>query len=198
MLSTVTSTMLLDGLKDAGNQTVWQDYVGRYRPLLVDYARRLQLPPADAEDLAQQVLMAFATAYRDGKYDPRKGRLRAWLFGIARTTIRNWRARQRPRELQVADTGEGTGFVAQVQDEDRMERLWEERWQQAVLQQCLTEVRREVEDKTFRAFEMFARQGMPAKQVAEELGISQNAVFGARRRVLRRIREILPLMEEAW
>lgn len=198
MLYTVTSTMLLDGLRDPGNQTVWRDYVDRYRPLLVDYGRRLGLPPADAEDVAQQALMAFATAYRDGKYDPEKGRLRAWLFGIARTTIRNWRSRQRARELQVAESGASTGFFARIEDEDHLERLWEERWQQAVLQQCLVEVRREVEDKTFRAFELFARQGRPAREVADELGMSQNAVFGAKRRVLRRIREILPEMEEVW
>lgn len=198
MLHTVTSTLLLDGLRDPNNHTVWRDYVDRYRPLLVDYARRLGLLPADAEDVAQQVLMAFATAYREGKYDPQKGRLRSWLFGIARTTIRNWRSRQQAREIQVAESGESTGFFAQIEDEDHLERLWEERWQQAVLQQCLVEVRREVEDKTYRAFELFARLGRPAREVADELGISQNAVFGAKRRVLRRIREILPQLEEVW
>ena len=65
-----------------------------------------------------------------------------------------------------------------------------------MLRQCLLEVSLEVEPKTFRAFELFARQGKPARDVANELGISENAVFGAKRRVLRRVRELLPKIEE--
>jgi len=101
------------------------------------------------------------------------------------------------QELQVAD-GSGTGFFESIQDEDRLAEVWEQEWQQAVLAQCLRDVSREVEPTTFHAFDRFARQGRPAREVAEELGISENAVFGAKRRVLRRIREMLPEMKEIW
>ena len=197
MRSTMTSTLLLEGLRRPDNHTVWQDYVDRYRPLLVRFARRLGVPEADAEDLAQQALCAFADGYRNGAYDRERGRLRAWLFGIARNFVRRWLQRP-PRELQAADASAGTGFLERISTEDQIAEIWAAEWRQAVLQQCLLEVSLEVEPRTFRAFEQFARRGLPAREVAAELGISENAVFGAKRRVLRRIRELLPKMEDSW
>ena len=38
----------------------------------------------------------------------------------------------------------------------------------------------------------------PAAEVAQELGVTEDSIFGAKRRVLARLREILPLMEEVW
>jgi RNA polymerase sigma-70 factor (ECF subfamily) len=59
-------------------------------------------------------------------------------------------------------------------------------------------VRSEVKPETMRAFERFALDELPADEVAAELGLTQNAVFGAKRRVLGRIRELLPLVEDTW
>lgn len=203
MLTTVTNTALLQALSDFENGTVWQDYLERYRPLIVGHARRAGLEEADAEDVAQQTLVAFATAYRKGDYDRARGRLRAWLFGIARTALRGFqRGRQirRGREVQVTANadGEGTGFFARLPDDDRLEELWEEEWRHAVVRQCVEEIRGEVEEQTFRAFELFAHQGKPAREVSQALGITENAVFLAKRRVLARIRALLPQMEEVF
>jgi RNA polymerase sigma-70 factor (ECF subfamily) len=42
---------------------------------------------------------------------------------------------------------------------------------------------------TWEAFRQFAQAGRPAAQVAEELGLSVNAVLQAKSRILRRLRE---------
>lgn len=196
--TTITSTDLLDGLRDPGNRAIWQEYIDRYRPTLIRYAARLGIGEADAEDIAQQTLVSFCTAYQHGKYDREKGRLRVWLFGIARNQIANWRRRRRAREVQVAGEAEQTDFFHGVQDEKELEQLWEQEWRESVVQQCLAEVRREVEPKTFEAFELFAGKGLPAEEVGARLGMTANAVFGAKRRILRRVRELLPQMESIW
>ena len=59
-LGTVTSTTLLQGLKDPANEVVWQQYVERYRPLIVRYAQAVGLAAADAEDVAQE---SFVTVF---------------------------------------------------------------------------------------------------------------------------------------
>jgi RNA polymerase sigma factor (sigma-70 family) len=196
--ATCTSTYLLEGLKDPGNATVWRQYVERYRPLLVRYGQRLGLGTEDAEDVAQRALLSFCQAYQAGKYDRDKGRLRNWLFGIARNEIRNWRRRHQQHELQVAGQPDQTDFFAQLGDEDRWEQVWEQEWRHAVMRQCLEEVRREVDPTTFEAFELFASRGWPAARVAKQLGLTANAVFIAKHRILRRIRELLPQMETVW
>jgi len=197
-VSSVTSTYLLEGLKDPANQTVWQQYVDRYRPLILRYAQRLGLDEADGEDAAQQALLAFCEAYRQGKYERGKGRLRDWLFGIARNQIRNYQRRQPQRQGQMAAAPGRTDFFDQQPDEKQHEDIWEQEWRDAVLRQCLLKVRSEVGEKMFAAFELFASQGWSAQKVAEHLGLTANAVFIAKHRILRRIRELFPTMEEVW
>ncbi len=197
-LTTATSTRLLEGLKQAEDGTIWRQFDQRYRPLLLNYARRLGLAGADAEDATQQSLIAFCTAYQQGKYDRDKGRLRSWLFGIARRQIKRAIRRRYDGQMQVHAHTDQTSFFAQIADEDRWEAMWEEQWQQAVLAECLREVRTQFDAKTIQAFELFAWKGLSAKQVARDLGISENAVFLAKHRILKRVRELLPGVEEIF
>lgn len=191
----VTSTTLLQGLRDPANRTAWAGYVGRYRPLVVAWARRLGLPHGDAEDLAQAALLDFSSAYRAGRYDRSRGRLSSWLFGIVRNHVRRWHEHA-GRERARGTAGEAV--LEQVPAEDALERLWREEWAAAVLRAALAQVRREVAPATLRAFERFVLDELPAAQVARELDTTQNAVFKAKRRVLARVRELLPELEEAW
>ena len=197
-LRTTTSTALLEGLKDAANQTVWAEYVGRYRPLLVAWCRRVGLPHSDAEDVAQDALLEFAASYRAGRYDPDRGRLRGWLYGIAHNTLRRWRHYKGRRAMPLAAAGGGSDALAQVADEDRLGALWEEEWRRAILRRCLEDVAQDVAAQTMAAFQLFACQGLPAASVAARLGITENAVFIAKHRVLRRMREVQAQLDETW
>jgi len=189
--ATRTSTQLLKQLASAGNQRAWEEFVTRYRPMLVRYGRRVGLSAADADDFAQNTLMAFAESYRNGRYDRSRGRLRDWMWGIARRQLAALRrgerraARQRER-APVAASPEG------------LHASFDDEWRRAVISACLEQVRLTVEERTFRAFELFALQGAPAAVVAEQLELTENAVFQAKRRVLRKLREALPAMDESW
>jgi len=52
-----------------------------------------------------------------------------------------------------------------------------------------------VSPQTLEAFVMFGLQGQPAEVVAERLGMTTNAVFGAKRRVLERLEDLKAAME---
>jgi len=190
----VTNTALLDGLKDAANRTVWADYVERYRPLIVGYARKLGAPPADAEDIAQSALLAFATAYREGRYDRGRGRLSSWLFGIVTNQVRAWSRRAYDGAPRVSDDGRA---LAELPADDELGKVWESQWRASLLRACLRLVASELQPQTMAAFEAFALQERPAEEVAAELGLTTNAVFGAKRRVLDRVRDLMPLMDDA-
>jgi RNA polymerase sigma-70 factor (ECF subfamily) len=196
MRTTVTSAELLRGLADSANRTAWQDYVDRYRPVLLQYAARLGISAADAEDVAQQTLVAFLEGYRAGRYDPHKGRLRHWLFGIATNTARAWRRGRARLPLQPADTG--TSFLDGVADDRELEALWDVEWRASLVEHCLALVRDEVQDKTWQAFDRFACRDEPAAAVARDLGMTENAVYGAKRRVLDRVRELAQELGESW
>jgi len=196
-IQTVTSTTLLEGLKDPANHTRWRDYVDRYRPLLVGFLRRHGVQATDAEDVAQNVLIEFVRSYCEGRYDRERGRLSSWLFGIAFRQLQNHRRRERGRARR-ADERPVEEVAPLLEAPEELQRAWDEEWEQAVLAQCLAEVRGEVAEKTYRAFVAFALEGRPAADVCGELEMTENAVFGAKRRVLERIRELLPLLRDSW
>lgn len=189
-LGTVTSTTLLEGLKDPENGAVWEQWVDRYRPLVVRTVRRVGVPEGEAEDVAQNTLFAFAVAYREGRYERTRGRLRAWLYGIVRNQVRRWRE-HRAGAPQAETLGEVPG-------DDELEAIWEDEWRAAVLRQCFAALRPEFQDTTLQVFERFVLAGESAREVAAALGVSEHAVFGAKRRVLRRLRELEPMMREVF
>ncbi|MBI5852710.1 MAG: sigma-70 family RNA polymerase sigma factor [Planctomycetes bacterium] len=196
MRTTVTSDDLLAGLKDPGNATVWNDYVGRYRPVLLEFGRRLGLRDADAEDAAQQALLTFAQSFCAGRYDKDRGRLRHWLYGIAANAMKEQR-RKLARERRPG-AGDASFDADVLPAADALEALWDEEWRAAFLAHCLALVRDEVEAKTYAAFDRFACQDRPAAEVAAELGMTENAVYGCKRRVLERLRELASTLEESW
>lgn len=200
LVKTTTSTDLLDGLKNPANQSAWDLFVNRYRPLVVSYAQQaFGFGHEDAEDAAQIALADFARAYQAGQYEQDKGRLRKWLFGIATRRIRNLaRQKARNREVQVADASSGTGFLPRIPADDQLEQAWETEWRHAVMQQCVEEIRFQFDGKTVDAFELYVSQEVPASKVAEKLGMTENSVYLAKHHILKRIRELLPRMEEIW
>lgn len=193
---TQTNTMLLVGLRDAANQAVWTEFFGRYQPLLVSFGRRLGLGDDDAQDAAQDTLLAFAKAYRQGRYDRAKGRLRTWLLTIATNKIRDLQRRR--CERLMGESGDGTAFIDRIPDERSMSDVWEAEWKQAIIRQCLDYVRPRVEPTTMRAFELLAIEGVSGEEVATQLGISRNAVYQAKSHVLSHMRAYQQQLEEIW
>jgi len=194
-MKTITNTSLLNGLKDPNNNRIWSEFFERYQPMLMAFAKRLGLNEHDAQDAAQETLMNFVNAYREGGYDREKGRLRTWLFGIAAHKIRDIQ-RKRGKQLVIVDNSHTTRFLNKVPDDHSMSEIWEAEWARAILGQAMKEVRQQVKPQTMEAFELFAIKGLPAEQVAKQLGMTENAVWIAKNRVLSRLRNTQEFLEE--
>ena len=147
-MQTQTNTTLLLGLKDLRDETAWRQFDHRYRPLILTVARRLGLQDSDAEDAAQETIAAFIDAYRQGKYHKDKGKLRLWLYGIARHKIRDIIRKRSRVEKPITDKTDATRFFDQVED-THIESAWEEEWEKAVLRQALEEVRQQINPQMY-------------------------------------------------
>ncbi len=145
------------------------------------------LDRSDADDVAQETLLAFAGRYRNGDYDRSKGRLSHWLFGIAYRQALNARRRLARREAQFP---RGTASLSAFPDKRIVVQVWEERWDDAILRECLKRIRWEVEPTTLRAFERVVRDQRTPTETAMELGITVKSVYNAKHRILKRIREL--------
>ncbi len=192
---TRTTTALLEGLADSADHETWQAFDARFRPILVGFGRRLGLAAEDAADAAQETLASFVRSYREGKYARERGRLRAWLIGIARHCIRDV---QRARVAQARE--HGISAIVDLADEARMTQIWEAECEQEILRHSLAELRRQTrtDERTIRAFEMVAFGGQRPADVAEALNMSANDVYLAKHRCLKRLRGIVDRLNELY
>ncbi|MHC4441256.1 MAG: RNA polymerase sigma factor [Planctomycetota bacterium] len=191
-----TSTDLLIGLGDLSNDKVWSMFCSRYRAVIISFARRAGLSEQDAQDAAQDTLLAFADAYRKGKYNRDKGHLRTWLFSIARHKIHDIQ-RKNFRQPMTVEPGERTRLLNRLPDDHSMSEIWEMEWQRAIIKTCLNDIYGRVEISTIRAFELLNFNNWTVDKVASHLGMTRNAVYKAQRRVLTRLRERYKYLNDA-
>lgn len=84
---------------------------------------------------------------------------------------------------------------SQPSPSEAFEAAFDAEWRKAAMEEAMDAVRREFEPSTFQAFDLCARKDMPPREVASLLGISRNAVYLAKRRVLARLQEIVDASE---
>lgn len=196
-MDTLTSITLLEGLKNGQDVEAWQRFINRYEPMVLALAIKMGLRDSDAHDACQETMMAFVQTYRQGRYDRSKGRLRTWLFGIAYRKIIDLQRRS-PREKVVSDQTDATAFLNTIPSQDESQAIWEKEWQRAVIDACVQEVSQSVNTTTLSAFKLTVLQQWPVERTAKHLGITENAVYIAKTRVMTRMREIQKKMEEIW
>lgn len=192
---TRTTTALLDGLADPSDERSWREFDKRYRPIIVAFARRVGLADADTADVAQETLVRFISAYRHGRYDRNRGRLRSWIIGIAKHCIAELRERRASRR-EV----HGVSAIADFPGDNELDKIWDAECQQAILREGLTELREgtRIDEGTIRAFELLAFEDQSPAAVAATLGITANDVYLAKHRCLSRLRKILGRLNSAY
>ncbi len=189
-----THHSLLARMRSADEQAAWEQFVSMYRPVIYRMARRRGLQDADAQDLAQTVLMSVAGAI--DRWEPRPGiRFRHWLGRVAKNAILN--ALTRPPTVP----GVGGSAIHEllldqpaaapaVEEELRLESM-RERYLRAA-----GNIQRDVTAETWRAFELSVVEHVPCEEVAKTLGKSVGMVYAARGRVIRKLREEVQRLEQ--
>ena len=186
---TETSASLLDRVRRQSDSQAWPRLLAVYTPLIRGWLRRdVRLKEQDTDDAVQEVLSVVAR--RVSEFDrQRTGSFRAWLKSITVNCVR-----QMLRRNQKRDGGTGNSDVLemlqQLEDpEGPLSLQWDREHDEFVMQQLLQDVRAHFTESTWTAFERLALDEASADTVAAELGITANAVFIARSRVMARLRQ---------
>jgi RNA polymerase sigma-70 factor, ECF subfamily len=181
-----TSISLLQRLRRPEEQEAsWKRFVQLYTPLLFHWARKLGLSAEDAADLVQDVLMLLMQKLPEFEYDASRS-FRGWLRTV---TLNKWRDIRRLR--RVATTAAETENLPNVADADAVALFEEAEYQQYVVKQALELMQAEFQPATWKACWEYMIVGKPAEMVAKEQGLTVNAVYLAKSRVLGRLREEL-------
>jgi RNA polymerase sigma-70 factor, ECF subfamily len=182
-----TSVSLLDRLKAARpDASDWDRLQAIYLPLITRWLGRVSDIGVGADDLAQEV---FVVVIREiPRFErQREGSFRAWLRQVTVNKVRTHR-RRRPRRRGGRDAADA--FLNNLADPNsELAREWDLDHDRHVFQKLLVIVQPDFSATTWHAFQRFAVDGLPAAKVAEETGLSVNAVLQAKSRILKRLRE---------
>lgn len=178
-----TSVNLLSRVQQRDDEAAWDRFVTLYSPLLFLWVKRTGLGYQDCEDIVQRVFLKLINKLPFFDYAPAKGQFRSWLYTI---TINECRLRFRKLGLERELQNRLTDL-----ERPEVKSQWELEYEEWLIQRALQLIASEFEEVTMNACLMTARDGMATAEVAEKLGISAGAVYIAKSRVLRRLREIL-------
>lgn len=194
MLTATTTTRLLADLQDPSNAIAWVDFDSRYRPVLKGFARKLGFDDDDADEMAQQALTEFCRAYREGRYQRERGRLRAWLIGIARNTALSMR-----RQRGAVRVG-GNTALENLPDDLEISGIWDREREQAIYEQAMAALRESTrtDAKTLLVFELYAIQGKPVDDVASQCNVTVDMVYVIKNRLTKRLREMVAELTTAY
>jgi RNA polymerase sigma-70 factor (ECF subfamily) len=179
-----TSVSLLQRLRGPEEQEAsWKRFVQLYTPLLFHWARKLGLSAEDAADLVQEVLILLMRKLPEFDYDPQRS-FRGWLRTV---THNKWRDYQRLRRVPL------DGGAADLSNlEAAADTAFDEvEYRQHVVKQALDLMQAEFQPATWKACWEYMIVGRSAEEVSKELGLTINAVYLAKSRVLSRLREEL-------
>ncbi|QDU63633.1 RNA polymerase sigma factor [Planctomycetes bacterium Pan216] len=184
-----TSSSLLGQLKAAPDDDAWRRFVQRYSPIIHDWLRRQGLQDHDLRDVGQDVLMTVVREMPGFTYDRRRGHFRGWLRQVVVNRLRMFWRQRKHRARGQAD-GYTEDFVDQLADPNSdAARQWNEVYDRQISAQVLETLRGEFEPTTWQAFWRVVVDSEKAATVSAELGISLNAVYLAKSRVLKRLRQ---------
>ena len=183
-----TSVSLIDRLRVARpDASDWLRLQDIYLPLIHRWLARVPGLGDEAADLAQEV---FVVVVREvARFERRReGSFRAWLRQVTVNQVRTYCRRRRRQPAVGLDPAEG--FLDQLAaPRSELAREWDRDHDRHVLQKLQAIVEPEFSRRTWEAFRKVALDGLPAAQVAHDLGVSVNNVLLAKSRVLKRLRE---------
>jgi RNA polymerase sigma factor (sigma-70 family) len=192
---TQTSATLLGRLgRDPADAAAWAEFVRRYGPRVYQWCLGWRLQDADAQDVTQNVLLEVARRMRTFAYDPTRS-FRGWLRAVAHGAWCDWLEGRRKAGAGSGDTGV-LELLGSVEARDDLGRRLEEQYDGELLEQAAARVRLRVRPHTWEAFRLLAYDGLPGAEVAARLDMKVGAVFVARSKVQRMLREELARLEE--
>ncbi len=183
------SARLLDGLQRNQGEA-WARMAKRFAPLVYYWCRKSGLQPSDTEDIVQEVFRTVASKIREFRRDRADDTFRGWLRAITRNKLGDFFRAEKQRTKAVGGTDAGTRLREisdPLQCDESPQQLADET--RLLYQHTIDLIQTEFEESTWLAFLRVVRDGAKPRDVAAELEMSTNAVYLARSRILKRVRE---------
>lgn len=183
-----TSLSLLERAR-SGDATAWELISTIYAPMVYRWVTSYSLQSSDTTDILQNIFQTVHQKLDDFQHNEQCGSFRSWLKTITRSRVMDfYRARQRQAQA-AGGTDAWQQLQAQPDESSNPYALREEMTE--VYRRALQILKQDFSDNVVKAFLRFEIDNVPASEVADELGMTRDAVYAAKKRVLKRLREEL-------
>jgi RNA polymerase sigma-70 factor (ECF subfamily) len=189
MLAPQTPVSLLERLRLKPDEAgVWDRLFQLYRPLLERWMHRFALQAADRDDLVQDIFLVLLRELPRFQHSGHPAAFRKWLRLI---TVHRCQDRLRAGKVRAAGGGEQLAKALEelATPDSELARRWDEEHNRHIVRRMLELIAVEFEPVTQQAFRRLVLEDGDARTVASELGLSVNAVYIAKSRVLQRLRQ---------
>jgi RNA polymerase sigma factor (sigma-70 family) len=160
----------------------WEEFTQHYGRKVYRWCRRWNVQPADAEDVTQTVLMEVARQINRFSYDPTQS-FRAWLKTLTHHTWCDWLEASRRAGTPAVEQ------LATLESRDDLLQQLEQEHRRQVLEEAAVRVRLRVDPRTWEAFSAVAIEGLSGAEAAARLGLSVGAVYVARCKIQKWLRD---------
>ena len=186
-----TASSLLERVRSQ-NSDAWVQLVTLYGPVVWGWAGRWGIPHHDRDDLVQEVFQSVSRGIAAFRKEQPNDSFRGWLWTIARNKMRD-RLRRAERDIPGLGGSNARSLFEQIPEElsESISGLPGLDGKAALVNRALEIIRSRFERSTWEAFWRTTIDQHDPQQVATELGISVGAVYQAKSRVLRHLRQDL-------
>lgn len=183
-----TRESLILRVRDRDDRDAWAEFSQIYRPVICRLAAKKGMQVADAEDLAQQVLLSVSKAIERWEPDPERAKFRTWLKRVTDNAILNALTRGVPDKTagdEVVNAFLQNSEARNGPDSD----LLRTEFRREIFQLAAAQIQSEFTEDTWQSFWLTAVNGMEIDAAAKELGRSRGSVYASRSRVMKRLKQ---------
>ena len=183
-------TTIVNLIHQAGTGTpdAWTELDRIYRPFVASWYESQSVDLCDVEDLVQETMTTLVKELPKFQHNGRTGAFRVWLRTICLNRLLGYRRMMANRHKPVG----GSQFLQALQDlaeDDPLIVQWNQEHDSAILRFLFERLQSQLDPATVSVFRRLTIDSISVADVANEFGMTVGAVYVARSRVLRRLRE---------
>jgi RNA polymerase sigma-70 factor (ECF subfamily) len=158
------------------DQAAWGEFVEQYGRRIHGWCCHWGLQDADANDVAQTVLVKLLRALQTFHYDPHES-FRAWLKTV---THHAWRDLVRGRRQIAVGGKREVDPLETLEARDDLSSTLESAYEQELLDEALVRIRERVQPHTWDAFWLTTYGGLSGAEAAARLGMPITSIYKAK------------------
>ena len=184
-----TSLSMLDGIR-ADDPDQWKRFAKLFAPLIYEWCRRSRIQSQDAADITQEVFRVVAERIESFQRESVSSPFHRWLWGITRHKVYDhFRTLARRPAVRGGTTAQMMFSQVPIDVPEKWSEIEAENDQSAVARRALALIQTDFQPQTWQAFWRVTVDDISAAEVANELRMTVGAVYNARYKVLKRLRE---------